>query len=108
MQSVTPSTTTAKTTTNVVLLDDGVYYVICQPERSTGYLLRRCQAPQGVECVGGFDRREERGPWYASITVPYDEERDRDLRVVGEGDRLDVIRALWRHRQEALTKYPGR
>ncbi|HDR9491926.1 MULTISPECIES: hypothetical protein [Burkholderiaceae] len=91
-----------------VLLDDGAYYVTYQAGAATGFLLRRCDAPEGFECVGGFSHDPAQGSWYAAITTTYDEERDRDHRVVGDGSRLDAIGALWRHRHEALTKYPAR
>jgi len=93
---------------STVLLDDGLYYVSCQSGDALGFLLLRCAAPEGFECIGGFARDAIQDRWYASITIPYDERRDYDQRTVGSGSRLDAIHALWKHRHEALTKYPPR
>lgn len=94
-----------RTDESTLLLDDGVYYLSCHRGGALGFLLRRCAAPEGFECIGGFARECMQDRWYASITIPYDERRDCDQRTVGSGSRLDAIHALWKHRREALTKY---
>lgn len=107
------SMSTINVTGDVVILDDGLFYVglNCnyRSDDAPGFLERRCYfgvtTPGGYECIGSFNRGLD-GSWTASIDVHYDAATDSDARVLGRfSDRLDAIAALWGARHQAHCRH---
>jgi hypothetical protein len=105
---------TTTSDTNVMLLDDGLFYVDLNcnypPAFAPGFLQRRCYlgvtTPGGYECVGSFDRSASDGMWEDSIDVPYNPAADSDARLIGRfPKRLGAIVALWGSRHEAHCRH---
>ena len=101
------------TQTAQVILDDGEFYVVLNPNHTpdvaAGYLERRClvtpSTPGGFECIGSFTMQPA-GAWEAKISKVYSAVDDCDCTVVAqEVDRLAAIVALWKARYEAFVGY---
>ncbi|WP_454056809.1 hypothetical protein [Cupriavidus sp. Marseille-Q8015] len=80
-------------------------------DRGNGFLMRRCipsqAAPEGAECVGGYDHSAVTGKWTASVQTWPDEESGADAQNIGTYDSPDAaIEALWNARTLAVHRYP--
>lgn len=103
------ATPTRQAARDVVILDDGAFYIELNcnhsPALAPGFLQHRCYVgvttPGGYECVGSFEQKPDR-MWEASIDIEYDSKTDSDAKSLGRyPTRLDAIAALWAARHEA-------
>lgn len=98
----------------LILKEDGDYFIEVNingdPETTNGFLMHRCAfsltAPEGAECVGGYDR-DLSGEWNASVSRAYDSEDDSDVEYLGKyPSRDEAVDALWQARTLAFARHP--
>ena len=99
---------------NLILQEDGEFLVEINcngnPETTNGFLMRRCgfslTSPEGLECVGGYQRLLS-GKWVSDVhRVPEDPD-DGDITPLGEFDtRNAAVAALWDARHTAFARHP--
>jgi hypothetical protein len=99
---------------SLILQQDGDFLVEVNcngnPETTNGFLMRRCgfslTSPEGLECVGGYNRTVDE-KWVSDIHRAPADEDDSDIESLGSFDSRDAaVAAMWEARHRALTRHP--